>query len=63
MAHILTWQVKMVKYTRRLSHLPAVARSALYPGGNSSPSDQLRKVKDGVCQRDTGKITLACSEN
>lgn len=36
MAPILTRRVKTVKYTRRLSHLPAVAGPALYGGGNST---------------------------
>lgn len=35
MAPILTWRVKTVKYTRRLSHLPAEDRPALHDGENS----------------------------
>lgn len=57
MAPILTWWVKTVKYTRRLSHLPAVARPALYAGGNTPRSGQPSRGEDVVCQRDTGQIT------
>lgn len=59
MASILTWRVKTVKYTHRLSHLPAVARPALYAGRNSHRSDQLSKGEDAACERDAGLITSA----
>lgn len=54
MTPILTWWVKMVKYTHRLSHLSAAAPPALYAVGTPT-----HPIKTGYAKvrRVWGKVT------